>query len=1095
MLTIAAKAAESVAQKITDAASRKIRTFLAGDENKKALARSVKWGVLCMVQELADLDAEAPEALVGTLESFFAEPDVTRELGKLLAGEDWDEAELSDVFAECAADQNLKDDLPFTEGLRVFKAAFLANALTEEAFQEFIKTSNILKQTHILQAIRTAAEKLPALLSAIAERLSTARPEQTLNINADNVVSGVQIIINQLTGITMPPDELEAQYLNAFCDQCDALDLSITDDKYTHDSEPAVGLSQVFTRLYLDGVTRYGDESVKDAVTDSRKRSGDSRPIPDREKESKPVTAIEAIAALDRLAITGQPGGGKSTLVNYLFVQLAQARLQGQTLVESVEHWQGPPLLPVRIILRKFAREIPDDRTTGEAGLVWDYIDTMIKGKKGQNCPPEVCRYVRRTLEQEGGIVLFDGLDEVGYGDAVSKRQVIKQAVQDFAHQLEKAKIVITSRPYAYRSEDTWRLPENLFPVVRLALFNKEQVKTFAWNWYRKVGMTVKGWDEPYCDNMANYFYHAVDTRERLFPIVRNPLLLTMAVQLHSRDNFLPQKRAELYEKVIMLLLARWENNIIRDSEEVEPEQGTDSILRLQLSADKLLKAMARVAYKCHRKQLVSGHSDSDTADISRGELIEELEEDFGYESGARIIAYIQYRAGILQGKDSRTYSFMHRTFQEYLTARHILELDAFDEIIYECLAENIDWWQEVFLLMAGGAKTRRASTIHDLVCWLLKGKAGISDFASVRDFRELWLAGQALWETDYLDECVGGKNTDTPHVDIFEKVHTCLEEALTADEQLDPAQRVEAGHWLARLEDHRADVLGAGQMKFCPIPAGPFSMGDGRDDDCPEHPCDLKYGYRLAQYPVTVAQYRRFDEAAGYGIEKYWKEAADAKGWEAGRIKFWGDEDWRRGMPELPSRFDYANHPMVYVSWYESLAFCRWLTDYVRDGKGADDEIAGLVQKGWRFLLPSEAEWEKGARGAVGKRVYPWGDDIDANRANYSDTGIGATSAVGCFPPRESSCGCSDMAGNVWEWCRNVKADYPYHCDEREQVYGHKGSDRVIRGGSWGDPAGHCRCSYRYWINPDYRYDDLGFRVVLVPSSVAKGSERSELL
>ena len=1094
MLKIAAKIAEIIGGKIADVASRKVRKALAGDENKKALARSVKWGVLCMVQEWVDLGIEAPQALEGMLESFFSEPDVTRELGKLLIGDDWNQEELRDIFRECAAEQNLKDDLPLTEGLQVFKAAFVANALTEQAFQESIKTHNILRQTHILQAIRTPVEKLPALLAGIAEQLATERPEQTLNINADNVVSGVQIIINQLTGVTVPADELEAQYLNAFCDQCDALDLSITDEKYTHDAEPAVSLSQVFTRLYLDGVARRSDQSVRDAILGNRKQSSDPQLTADRGKESKPVTAIEAIAAMDRLAITGDPGGGKSTLVNYLFVQLARARLQGHRTVEAVEHWQTPPLLPVRIILRKFARQIPDGLTRGQAGLVWDYIDAMIKGKKGQGCPPEVCDYVRRTLERDGGIVFFDGLDEVGYGDAVSKRQVIKQAVEDFSRQLKKAKIVITSRPYAYRSQDAWRLPESLFPIVHLALFDKQQVKAFAENWYRRVGPTLKGWDDARCDDMAKYFHHAIDTRQRLFSIVQNPLLLTMAVQLHSRDNFLPQKRAELYEKVVMLLLARWENNIVRDSEEVEPEQGTDSILRLRLSAGKLLKAMARVAYECHRKQLASGHSDSDTADISRAELIDQLGEDFGHESAVRIIGYIQYRAGILQGKDDRTCSFMHRTFQEYLAARHVLELGDFDQVIYACLVENMDWWREVFLLMAGGAKTRRACTIRDLVWRLVNNKAHIGDYAGDKEFQGLWLAAQTLWETDFLDECIGGPGVDTPHRDVFDAVHTCLKEGLTADEQLDSARRVEAGRWLGRLGDHRAHVLNVGEMELGEIRAGAFTMGDGKDEDCPEHRCELDYAYRLARYPVTLAQYRQFAEDHGYETERYWAEAAEAKHWRDGKVKFYGDDDWRSGMPALPSRFDYANHPMVNVSWYEGLAYCRWLTDHFRVGKAVNEEVAKLIQEGWRFLLPSEAEWEKAARGTAGKRVYPCGDDIDANRANYGDTGIEATSPVGCFPKDKSACGCLDMTGNVLEWCRNTYADYPYKGDG-EKVCQDLGSTRVIRGGSWIDPAQDCRCSYRNWDDPGNRNGGLGFRVALVPSSVARCSERSELL
>ena len=135
---------------------------------------------------------------------------------------------------------------------------------------------------------------------------------------------------------------------------------------------------------------------------------------------------------------------------------------------------------------------------------------------------------------------------------------------------------------------------------------------------------------------------------------------------------------------------------------------------------------------------------------------------------------------------------------------------------------------------------------------------------------------------------------------------------------------------------------------------------------------------------------------------------------------------------------------------------------------------------------MPSEAEWEKAARGCDSKRQYPFEKEIAPNQANYSQTGVESTSAVGCFPGGASPYGCLDMAGNVWEWSRNTREKYPYKCDDREDVRKNVGSYRVVRGGSWIDPAGNCRCSCQGRINPDFRDNYLGFRVVLVPSSLS---------
>ena len=140
-----------------------------------------------------------------------------------------------------------------------------------------------------------------------------------------------------------------------------------------------------------------------------------------------------------------------------------------------------------------------------------------------------------------------------------------------------------------------------------------------------------------------------------------------------------------------------------------------------------------------------------------------------------------------------------------------------------------------------------------------------------------------------------------------------------------------------------------------------------------------------MARYPVTVAQFEAFVQASGYKP---------------------GNEDCVRGLP---------NHPVVWVSWHDALAYCEWLTARLREWPETPEPLAHVLRAaGWCVTLPSEAEWEKAARGSDGRR-YPWGDDPDPNRANYDETGIGKTSAVGCFPGGVSPHGVEEMSGNVW--------------------------------------------------------------------------------
>ncbi len=167
-------------------------------------------------------------------------------------------------------------------------------------------------------------------------------------------------------------------------------------------------------------------------------------------------------------------------------------------------------------------------------------------------------------------------------------------------------------------------------------------------------------------------------------------------------------------------------------------------------------------------------------------------------------------------------------------------------------------------------------------------------------------------------------------------------------------------------------------------------------------------------------------------------------------------------------------------MSWNDAVAFCRWLRETT----------------GQAFRLPSEAEWEKAARGPVGGastgsaggRIYPWGDEPPGkNRCNFN-LNIGDTTPVGRYPRGATpDYGVLDMAGNVWEWTSSLwgksveKSDfgYPYDLkDGRENQDAPSDMLRVLRGGSWYNDARRVRCAYRFWTFPGRGVDCIGFRV-----------------
>lgn len=201
------------------------------------------------------------------------------------------------------------------------------------------------------------------------------------------------------------------------------------------------------------------------------------------------------------------------------------------------------------------------------------------------------------------------------------------------------------------------------------------------------------------------------------------------------------------------------------------------------------------------------------------------------------------------------------------------------------------------------------------------------------------------------------------------------------------------------------------------------------------------------------------------------WRECWSEEGWAWKENEGITEPDWTRGEYALD------NHPVVEVSWYEVSTFCQWLTIRFRErGELSEYEIV---------RLPTEAEWEKAARGIDG-RIYPWGNEFDPQCVNYSDTGLGVTSAVGCFPRGISPYTCEDMAGNVWEWCLDL-CDRDVHFNVVIDTYkdgisnpvNMSGSRRILRSGAWNDMGGGCRSAYRvYWL-PDARVNNFGFRLV----------------
>jgi len=775
------------------------------------------------------------------------------------------------------------------------------------------------------------------------------------------------------------------------------------------------------------------------------------------------LNRLEQLDRQQRLVLQGDPGSGKSTFVNFVALCLAgealkdeQANLRHLTAPlpdekgedgKKRQPWRHGALLPVPVLLRDFAATGLPERGEATAETLWTFIAQELKSA----CQAECVEWLRRELRERGGLLLLDGLDEVL--EAERRRKQVKRAVEAFAQSFGNCRILVTSRTYAYQNQG-WRLQG--FAEATLAPFSDGQIRRFVARWY-ELTADLGRLPKPDAAGRAELLKRAIFNRPTLHELAQRPLLLTLMASLHAwRSGDLPEKREALYAETVDLLLNRWEQRLIQREAQGQYRLIQPSLAEyLKTDKDQVRTVLEALAFEAHRAQPeLAG-----TADIAEKDLVYRLF-DLRNDPDAnpkRLVEYLRDRAGLLYPRGIGVYTFPHRSFQEYLAACHLTDED-YPEQIADLTRDEPNRWREVALL--AGAKAARGTAaslwqLADALCF----REPDDPAADLADVWGAQIAAQALIETANLAK-VGPANQRK----LARVQHWLVK--LLRDERLPATERALAGDNLAALGDPRFDAehwhLPAEPLfGFIEIPAGDFKMGDDL------HRVSLP-GYYVARWPVTVAQFAAFVEASGYRLHESY---------------------FLRGV---------ANHPVVAVSWHDALAYCRWLNEQLRELARERSTTANPLSESecrfWQGLangslgvgLPSEAEWERAARGGDG-RIYPWGNKPDPNKANYVDTGLGTTSAVGCFPGGAGPYGCEEMSGNVWEWTRSLFGDYPYPPEgpkrqAREDLNAPGDASRVLRGGAFNYFAGFARCADRYGGYPDSRYDASGFRVVGSP-------------
>jgi len=838
--------------------------------------------------------------------------------------------------------------------------------------------------------------------SECGARLQGSAPSGDLNardIHAQNVVVGMQVIQNADPN---DPASLRRAYLNALFATVGKLALSGIDPKAASEAEARLNLGAVYTAL-LTLTPEECDVLTRENCLQERMGRSERR--------------LSALAHLDqqaRLVLLGDPGSGKSTFVNFTALCLAGEALgcedaNLERLREPLpkerdddqdpepQPWRHQALLPVRVVLRDFAaRGLPPAGKPANADTLWAFIAAELGESLAEFAPQ-----LKRHLREQGGLLLLDGLDEVP--EAEQRREQLKQAVEDFAAKFPRCRILVTSRTYAYQQQ-AWRLAG--FSEAVLAPFSRGQIERFVERWYAHIA-EVRHLHATDAQGRAELLKRAIFSSDRLQGLAARPLLLTLMASLHAwRGGSLPEKREELYADTVDLLLDWWEQpKVVRAKAQVVIQQPSLAEW-LRVGKKNVQEVLQDLAYAAHAAQPTA----VGTADVPERALTEALlalnphDPDVKY---GRLVEFLRDRAGLLVPRGVGVYTFPHRTFQEYLAALY-LAAHEYPTLVARLAREDANRWREVALL-AGAATTARGS---DFALWALVEELCPQEYqpGAKQAEADAWgalLAGQLIAENVNVQQVSARDQSKLKRVvghlvGILEQGH------------LPAVERAAAGVALAHLGDPRPGV-------------------GLRADGLPDIVWCKVENFHISKYLVTNAQFATFVAAGGYRKKPYWTLA----GWARKESESWN------GPRSYQTPYDLPNHPVVGVSYYEAAAFCAWLSK----------------ELGYSVSLPIDKQWTQAAQGDD-NREYPWGNKIDPDRANYGDTGIGTTSAVGCFPNGASPCGALDMSGNVFEWTGTEK-------------------DAVLRGGAFDPNEGHVRCSYRLDFGPDKRYPNIGFRVV----------------
>lgn len=782
------------------------------------------------------------------------------------------------------------------------------------------------------------------------------------------------------------------------------------------------------------------------------------------------IDILSAANLYQHVVILGAPGSGKTTTAKAIatahFGNFTPDKTDDDYL-KTIGLWDDKDNLPIYIELKSMVtdKNFPEISLPGpNVEFFKEYIQrTIFAGSE------PVMGYVLEKLQAGNVVLVLDGLDEVPVPsteeDALEKRHnQLSRLIRSIKTVYSKIKIVVTSRPAGYSG---WTLDG--FEVLHIRPLSSTEAANLAYSYY-----VAAGEDESESYELTRKLLVEI---ERLPDKIREyPLFICLLASLfRDKKGAFPAKRGGLLQVSLDTLLGTWttrrhEGKTLQDILNCSPKQ--------------IVECLATISFRALSEIGIS--SNIDTPDVPISMALEEFYYLGECINPRQVLDYIMLQAGILTSPAHGKLRFVHRLFQEYLAALAISnDKDEKIDKMTQLVSENYVLWHEVALLFADILYNQKY--FGDLLLLIEQLLALSDNLGKQEKMRTVTIISGETKKADVI--------ALVAEIVIDEEFHTfgsirkaksytsclnILEESLSLP-CLNGLQRQLVGRALCELGDSRQGLgldKNTGYPDFCweTIPKGVFWMGSDENDESfvnsiagmdnwslerekPKHKVCLD-SFEISRYPVTNEQFKSFVLAEdGYSCDKWWTEA----GLE------WRDQN------SVPPTLDYLskNMPQNCVTWYEALAFCRWISDKTKT----------IIR------LPSEAEWEYAAKGTKNYQ-FVWGNELELNHANVKENNLNSPSPVGCFlsPVKgHDNVNIYDMNGNIWEWCSSIVEDdqgnkftYPYNANdgrENEELGDHY--FRATRGGYYGGEWMYARNCYRGRDIPSLRAERQGFRVV----------------